>query len=79
MRNFKFWWFHRKDLVEIYQNQPFLNFRIYLLSIKILFKMKELYFLELSCSFFNYFQSTVIIKVTMIASERSHEYLSENI
>ena len=27
--NFKFWGFHRKDLVQIYQNKPYFNFKIY--------------------------------------------------
>ena len=36
-RNFEFWWFHRKDLVPIYQNISYFKLIWYFLDIKINF------------------------------------------
>ena len=43
MENFKFWLFHRKDLVQIYQNQTFFSILKYnFLSIKYVFRPKKM-------------------------------------
>ena len=44
-KNFEFWWFHRKDLVQIYQNILYFNFLKYLfITYKLIFIEKNIYF-----------------------------------
>ena len=47
--NCKFWWFHRKDLVQIYQNKIFSNCKIYFVIFYIIFiyliEYKYLYYI----------------------------------
>ena len=38
--HFEFWWFHRKDLVQIYQNIPFFELKILFYLYKSIFKGK---------------------------------------
>ena len=50
--NFKFWWFHRKDIVKIYQNIPYSQFKKYFFIYKNWFLGEKWFFKPFSCSFF---------------------------
>ena len=50
-RSFKFWWFHRKDLVQIYHDQSYFNLKIYFHPYKSIFKWRKMiYFIILEKS-----------------------------
>ena len=52
--NFKLWWLHRKDLVQIYQSQPYLKLKKYCSIYKNKFVDEKIrFFLGFYCIFFS--------------------------
>ena len=69
--NFKFWWFHLRDLIQIYQNQPYIKFKECFLSIKINFLEEKIKNFSIVLHIFSiYFQSWPLLWIPMIASEK---------
>ena len=77
--NFEFRWFHRKDLVQIYQTITYFRLRIHYFIYKKI-NLSEKWKKKFSFAvFFKYFGILVILLIPMIASEKSHQNLSDYI
>ena len=44
IKNFQFWWFYRKDPLQIYQSQPYFNLNNYFFIYENPFECKKIYF-----------------------------------